>query len=134
MFRKFRETVHILTYRHVPIHPIPSPETEGIQPPSKISLRVGAFVQIWLIALVFGSVGALVSKSVFSHQSELSITTLTGIAGAVAALIGQWVVKSGENIIREKLGNPLAPFFGYKIDETVRIIRGRSRLGTAHNS
>src|SRR5438552_18667008 len=129
MFEKFREVAYILSYKDNPLHPDLLPEERRIEQRTKTSTFIGRTIQTLVIASVFGWIGAELSPFLFRHIPHLSITTMAGIAGGLAVLLGKWLLQALENFISYKAGNRLSPFFGHKLDETIKAFRRKPPLG-----
>ncbi len=126
MFRKIRHTAYIIGYRHKATHPDLPPMAQAPKTVSRISLTIGSVIQLFIIVFAIGLMAARASKLLFPHELRLSLETLSGIFGALAMIIAQYVLRAIESSLHSKMGNPLAPYFGHKIEETVRTIKGHS--------
>lgn len=126
MFSRLRETIRIVSYKHKPLHPdLLSDDGDEVQV-SKTSSRIGNIIELNIIGVVTGFVGHYIYNLLSGHRTSLSAGTLVGIAGAAVALLLIWFFDSLNHTIQLsiKLGEKLAPYFGHKIEEAVRTLKG----------
>ncbi len=124
MFKRIRQTIKILSYKNEPIHPdFPSSATDEVEV-TRISRTIGGFIEACIILLAAGFVGRYLHDLSPGGRTALSTGVLTGVATALLALLGNWLFDSLNERVRLslKLGERLAPYFGHKLTESLRIL------------
>jgi len=126
MFSKIRHASQVLS--SVPKNLREEPdivfEEQAPQEISSVSRRIGGLVELYVLAVVIGIIGApLFSKFVPVHAD---VTTKTAIVAVVLTFTGHHLWNGINESIRKrlKIGEKIAPFFGYKIVRAMRILRG----------
>lgn len=129
MFSRIRETVRILKYRE----PQEAPGivfVERVQPTvSKTGRFIAGLLEATIAVFVIGWIAAALSHAfdhLMPHPSSLTLTRITGALGAVLMLLGNMLRDDIQQKIRAhlNLSGIAAPFFGHKLEETFRTLRG----------
>jgi hypothetical protein len=78
------------------------------------------------IGLLAGYLGTALFGRLHHATSAISLTTVVGTLGALLWWFGHNVLVKIQGLAQRKLNlaEKLAPFFGHKIEETYRAIRG----------
>jgi hypothetical protein len=128
MLSHIREAIRIVSYRE----PQDGPGiviAERIEPSvSAAGKRISRFLEAIIVICVFGPIAALVGIKLgrlYQGQS-LALTTITGAVGVFLGLMVEWLRTDVERNIRThiNLADALAPFFGRRLDNAFRILKG----------
>jgi hypothetical protein len=132
MFSRIRETIRIITYRE-PQNGADALIVERAEiaasPQGKFIARMLEVVPvIYILGYVAGSIGSHISKIVPPMHSA-SLTTIAGAVGVLLGLILQWVKEDVQEKIRARLNlaDVLSPYFGHRLENTIRILKGSVR-------
>jgi hypothetical protein len=125
MFSKIRHASQVLS--SVPKNPREEPdivfEEQAPEEISFISKMIGGLVEIYILVVVVGIIGAPVfSKFVPVHADT---TTKTAILAVVLSLTLHQMWNGINESVRKrlKIGEKIAPFFGHKIVRAMKILR-----------
>lgn len=131
MFSRLRETFGILTYRP-DAHDRPDVvfvEDKPIEP-SRASRAIAASIAVFVLITAVGMVARFLSQIIFPDQATVSLSKLATILGGILGFLAyvlldrqihSWIDKV---IVRLQITDRLAPYFGNRLTETIRILRG----------
>lgn len=127
MFSRIRETYRILTY-----HDHGGPDAvivpESITPEPKTSRAISNTIEITVVAMVagYGSGKILYALHTLTGKPSVYSATLTGAVAVLLFIVYEMLTGHLQALLKQKLalGERLAPFFGHKLDETFRVLRG----------
>jgi len=134
MFGRIQETIRILSYRE-PTHVPDAAIVEATSPtPTKAGRTIARLIEATVLVIAIG----YLSEFALLHLNRLIptdkhssafITAVAGSLGAVLVLIVGWLRNDLERKIQGKihLARFLAPFFGNKIDRTLRVLKAKPR-------
>lgn len=127
MFQRLRQTIEVFTARKPAAHQVPDIVfvEEQKEEFSKLSKTIGKLMEASLLALIAGTVGYY-AELIAPKHTTLSVGTITGLAtAAVFWVTNQFIhnlnVKVG---LKLRIGERLDPYFGHRLYETYRILRG----------
>ena len=91
---------------------------------SGVSKTIGWFIEIAVLSIVVGVVGAPLFIRLLPVHSD--VTTMTAVAAVILTLTFHQIWNGLNEKIRAhlKIGERIAPFFGHKIMRAVRTLRG----------
>lgn len=130
MFARLKETYRVLSYRAPVVHGpdaviIPARNPEDAPAFGKfVAFLIEAGICVYGVGYVAGHVG---SAFFHAHPSEhFSLTTVVGILGAVLFWLGHSLLIEVQKALKKylNLGQTLSPYFGHKVHDTYRTIRG----------
>jgi hypothetical protein len=100
-------------------------EAEEPEKLSRVSLAIGGLIEVSAIAFFGGWLGHRFAQLLLSGSSP-QLSTVSGIAGAFLGVAGLQCVDALNRRIqlRLRLGERLAPFFGHKVEEACRVLKG----------
>lgn len=135
MFSRLRRTYHILTYKAPDDGPdlviVPEPEVY----PSKTSKSIAGLIEIGVLFCCFFVVGLIAGKiepllhPLWSKRPDASLVAV-GTLAAFLLWLGHLIVNQIHGRIgrylrlQMKLSERLAPYFGQRLDSTIRVLRG----------
>jgi H+/Cl- antiporter ClcA len=132
MFSRIQNAIQIVTYRESETGGdavIVERETVTPSRPGKIIAGfVELLVAVYTIGYLAGRIGDHISKSIPDSHS-VSLGTLTGAVAVFLMLTLHWIREDIEKKIRARLNlvDVLAPYFGHRLDYTVRVLKGSVR-------
>jgi len=135
MFTRLRETVRILSY-HEPNTGPHGPDVHFVvQEPqhfSKTRLNVAKLVQAVLAVYIVGKLATPCTTALEKLLQGHHPPTATSVAGGIGALLifgGHWLRQRIEGAIqkRVRLEEILAPYFGRRLENAIRTLKGVPR-------
>ena len=135
MFTRLRETYRILSYRepnegpHGPDVHFVRHEPERF---SKVRLSVANLVQVSVVVYVISNLATPFSNAFEQLLRGHHAPTVTSVAGGLGALLVfafHWLRQQLEGAIQKKvrLEEILAPYFGRRLENTIRTLKGAPR-------
>ncbi len=130
MFTRIRYAAKVLSYSPPKTSEFDRPDIvfEEVSPPevTKVSKGIGTFIEIGLIAIVIGLVSGPIVHRIFPGKTQSSLMTITGVAASLLSILANQFIEDLNIRIRLKLkiGEKVAPFFGHKIMQAVRTLKG----------
>ena len=128
MFSRIRYAAHVLSsprvdpYEHADI----AFEEEKPVEITRVSRAIGGLLEIIVVSLVIGIFAAPLLTRVWPFRITANVNETTAI---IAAILGMLAMHCFERVKSEiskhlQIGEKIAPYFGHKIAETYKIIRG----------
>jgi predicted ABC-type exoprotein transport system permease subunit len=99
-------------------------EEQASEEVSTVSRRIGVFIELFVLTIVVGFVGApLFARHLPIHADA---TTTTALVAVILTYVGHQMWNTVNEKIREhlKIGERIAPFFGHKIVRAMKTLRG----------
>ena len=130
MFTRLRGTISVLRYARVEAtnHPDVIFVEEKQLEPSRISRAIGAFIGGFILITAVGYIVRLLGHLVSPGNTAVSVsrTTLAAIVGGLLYIFFDRQIHSWIDSVqvRFRITDRLAPFFGHKLEETFRILKG----------
>jgi hypothetical protein len=129
MFTRLRETYHILTYNEKASGPDAVIVEEQKTSISNASRRIARFIEVILVSYAagFGMTKIWdVSARFFSGKHSVSVAALMSAVAILSYLAVEAINGQFQATLRQRLdiADKLAPYFGHKLDETFRVLRG----------
>jgi hypothetical protein len=129
MFRRIRETIEAFRSDKPAPHAVPDLifVQEQKQELTSISRHIGRLFEGLLLTFAGGIVGEVAWKSLASKNLiHVSVGMTIGITSAISVWIGHALLNRLNEKVRFKLkiGERLAPYFGHRLYETYRILKG----------
>jgi hypothetical protein len=131
MFSHIKEAIRTVTYRDSPDDP-DIVIAERAEPAIPVAgRRISRLIEGFVIVSIVGPIAAFAGLQL-DHLIPRGSVTLTTIAGTVGVFLGlavNWLRTDIERNISShvNLADALAPFFGHRLDETFRILKGSTR-------
>jgi MFS family permease len=129
VFNRLRETIHILTYREPVVHGpdaviVPKRKDNAPQAGKVIAWLFEAFIFLYVVGFVAGHLGTMISR--YPPTKAISVGTLIGALGAVLYWLAHNLTLQIQMLLKRRLNlaDRLAPYFGHKLDETYRAMKG----------
>ena len=132
MLNRIRETVRILTYRDKrPAADIPDMEVRPESPDSATPAgkRIARIIESLTLVLVAGIGGERIAYF-FTHlldnqKQHTALPTLAGVVAALLVIVVNWLVRDLHTVLHMRLNlrTHLAPYFGHRLDNAIRILR-----------
>jgi hypothetical protein len=135
MFTRLNETIRILTYRE-PTREYGGPDVLFIEHKEPLVTKPGAkiarIIQVTAIVFIIGIVVGPLVNSV-SHVLRGRSPSLTVVAGSLGAILAILFEETRSQIAGAIQGHlhlesTLAPFFGKRLDRTIRALKGESSV------
>jgi hypothetical protein len=133
MFSRIQEAIRVITYRepdtgqdaviveHVETTPTPAGK--------RIAIVLESLVAISVVGYLSARVGDRLIDTAFSKHLSMSAHVLIGSIAAFFVLAVNWLKHDLEHKFRIhfRLADRIAPFFGKRIDNALRVLRGSVR-------
>lgn len=129
MFDRIREAIRIITYHEPADGPDAVIVERGAETPSKVGKTISRVIEFvvvfYALAYAAGSVGERLSRIIPPTRS-VSVATLAGAVGILLVYIVNSIRNDIESRIRARinLAEMLAPYFGHRLDYTIRVLKG----------
>jgi hypothetical protein len=130
MFNKLRYTARVLS-SSFPEKPDPCDtpdivfETENPIEVSRVSRTIGSLIGIFLLGVVIGTATSSLAAA-FPKLTTHGVTTISAIVGGLLAILWQNLIRDAHSKLEAhlKVGERIAPYFGYKIARTINLLKG----------
>jgi len=130
MFARLKETIRILSYRPPTVH---GPDAIIVEkskspPTSRFGRSIAFFLEGFILISAIGFAAGHLGKTLEGlplPKTGVSLATLAGALGALLLWIFHALVNQLQGAVQKRLNlaDKLAPYFGHKLEETVRTIR-----------
>jgi hypothetical protein len=129
VFSRIREAIRIITYRE----PDSGPDAVIVDHKVATSSRAGRIISrglevlmvVYVLAYVSARISERLSKIIPSTHS-VSVTTIAAAIGVLLMFLVHSIKDDIETKIRTRLNlaEALAPYFGHRLDYTIRVLKG----------
>ncbi|MGA3056295.1 MAG: hypothetical protein ABSD63_18965 [Candidatus Korobacteraceae bacterium] len=133
MFSRAKEAYRILTHREPNFGPdavVVDGDSESVKP-TKFSSKISKGIELTVFAIGLGYVAGKIEHIFPDVQTKtfLSTATLIGALGVIFGFLTRSLIADIEAKLRLRihLSETLAPFFGHKLESTVRVLKGTTR-------
>lgn len=132
MFSRIREALRIITYRAPENGPDAVIVERDNTSPSAAGHRVARLIEATIGVYTIGKLAAFIGDRLIKVIPDKQFTSTTVLAGCVAALllvIFSWIRQDLEEKFRAHLhlADTLAPYFGKRLENASRVLRGSAR-------
>ena len=128
MFSRIRYAAHVLSSS--PVNPY---EHAGIafveEKPvriTRVALAIGSFIEITIVSFIVALVASPLVTRVWPGKQVAGVNSLTAFVASMLGLLGYIFFERFKSEIasRLRIGQRIAPYFGHKITDAIRILRG----------
>lgn len=133
MFSRTREALRIITHRE-PDNGADAVivERENISP-SPVGILIAHILEFVFLAYLFGFFAGRMGPIIYKFVPHPHIASLSTVIGALGFLLAVWIHSIREDIekhlrARLDLGKLLAPYFGHRLTNAIRIMKGSVRV------
>lgn len=127
MFNRIRYAAHVLSSPQADPYGQPDVrfEAEESVEVNRISRRIGGLVEVFIIGSVIGIVAAPILVHVWPLRTIENVSNATAVVAAIVGiLISQFFEKVKTEVVsRLHIGERIAPYFGHKITNAVKVLR-----------
>jgi hypothetical protein len=128
MFSRIRYAAHVLSsspvnpYEHADI----AFEEEKPVEITRVSRAIGGLIEIIVVSLVIGTIAAPLFVRLWPAGPIANVNHMTAVVASMLAMLFTHFFERFKSEIgnRLKIGQRVAPYFGHKITEAFKILRG----------
>ncbi len=128
MFGRIRYAAHVLSsspvnpYEHADI----AFEEERPVEITRVSRAIGGLVEIVVVSLVIGLFAAPLLVKLWRFPTSASLNHVTAFVASILAMLFSHLFERFKSAVGNRLGiaNRVAPYFGHKISEAFKTLRG----------
>lgn len=128
MFSRIRYAAHVLSsspvnpYEHADI----AFEEEKPVETNRVSRAIGGLIEILVVSLVIGTIAAPLFVRLWPVHPTANVNHITAVVASIITMLFMHFFERFKSEIGKhlKIGQKVAPYFGHKITEAYKILRG----------